>query len=241
MYDLPEGQLSWLVRASADCLPSYANLRRWGKTLSDKCALCPFRETMHHALNCCKTALEQKRFNYRHDSILLHIVRQLQANKPRKRIVAALEGFRIAANVTIPPEVVVTALKPDLVLIDEETGDMEIFDLTSCADREHNINEARVFKQRKYAPLIADIKATGRKAKFSPFEVCALGNIRADSKKTLRSILGAKTARKTLQTLSKMAVSCSRYIFRQRREKQWQPVGLFKCNIQSSEIQVGAG
>ena len=165
----------------------------------------------------------------------------MQANKPRKRIVADLDGFRIAPNVTIPPEVVVTALKPDLVLIDEETGDMEIFDLTSCADREHSISEARIFMQRKYAPLIADIKATGRKAKFSPFEVCALGNIRADSKKTLRSILGAKTARKTLQTLSKIAVSCSRYIFRQRREKQWQPVGLFKCSIQSSEIQVGAG
>ena len=134
-----------------------------------------------------------------------------------------------------------TALKPDLVLSDEETGDIEIFDLTSCADREHNSNEARVFKQRKYAPLIADIKATGRKAKFSPFEVCALGNIRADSKKTLRSILGAKTARKTLQTLSKIAISCSRYIFRQRQEKQWQPVGLFKCSVQSSETQDDAG
>ena len=40
MYDLPHGQLSWLMRACVDCLPSYANLRRWNKVLSDKCALC---------------------------------------------------------------------------------------------------------------------------------------------------------------------------------------------------------
>ena len=196
---------------------------------------------MHHALNCCKTALNQKRFNYRHDSILLHIVRHLHANKPRKRIVADLDGFRVAANVTIPPNVVVTALKPDLVLIDEVTGDMEIFDLTSCADRERNINEARVFKQRKYAPLVADIRATGRKAEFISFEVCSLGNIRSDSKKTLRSILGAKTARRTFRTLSKIAVSCSRYIFRQRREKDWVAVKLVKCAVESSEPQADAG
>ena len=27
MYDLPHKQLSWLMRASIDCLPSFANLR----------------------------------------------------------------------------------------------------------------------------------------------------------------------------------------------------------------------
>jgi len=35
--------------------------------------------------------------------------------------------------------------------------------------------------------------------------------------------------------LSKIAVSCSRYIFWQRREKEWQPAGLVKCAVESSD------
>ena len=61
MYDLPHGQLSWLMRACVDCLPSYANLRRWNKVLSDKCALCNQRETLHHALSNCQVAVKQER------------------------------------------------------------------------------------------------------------------------------------------------------------------------------------
>ena len=81
MYDLPHGQLSWLMRACVDCLPSYANLRRWNKVLSDKCAICEQRETLNHALNNCSVALAQERYNLRHDSILLHIVKQIHASK----------------------------------------------------------------------------------------------------------------------------------------------------------------
>jgi len=106
-----------------------------------------------------------------------------------------------------------------LLLYVEETSDMELFDLTRCADRDANINNARLRKQQKHASLIADIRATGRKVEFFPFEVCSLGNIRVDSKKTLHFVLGAKTARKTFPALRQIAISCSNYIFRQRREK----------------------
>ena len=94
MFDLPHKQLSWLVRASIDCLPSFSNLRRWNKVLSNKCALCPRSETMWHVLNGCDVALNQKRFNLRHDSILLHVVKQTIARKMQETSYCRFRGLQ---------------------------------------------------------------------------------------------------------------------------------------------------
>ena len=154
MYDLPHGQLSWLMRACVDCLPSYANLRRWNKVLSDKCALCNQRETLHHALSNCQVAVKQERYNLRHDSILLHIVRQIEASKTHagKRIYADVHGHSLPDGSTIPPETYVTNKKPDLVMVDEKSGDVELFELTCCADSEKNIAGAQTRKTIQYQP-----------------------------------------------------------------------------------------
>ena len=226
MFDLPHKQLSWLVRASIDCLPSFSNLRRWNKVLSHKCALCPRPETMWHVLNGCDVALNQKRFNLRHDSILLHIVKQMKASKCKKRIIADLEGYRLPGGHTIPQDIVVTNERPDLVLIDEETGKIELFDLTSCADRDSNIKNARIRKSNKYATLVSDIG--DNRATFTPFEVCSLGNIADESRKTLRKLFGKSVSRQTFRTLGKIAISCSQLIFNSRRSEEWAAPALFE-------------
>ena len=226
MFDLPHKQLSWLVRASIDCLPSFSNLRRWNKVLSNKCALCPRSETMWHVLNGCNVALNQKRYNLRHDSILLHIVKQTKASGCKKRIIADLEGYRLPGGHTIPQDIVVTNERPDLVLIDDETGKIELFDLTSCADRDSNIKNARSFKSNKYASLVADIGV--ERASFTPFEVCSLGNIAAESRKTLRKLFGSSASRQTFRTLAKIAISCSQLIFNSRRSEEWAAPALFE-------------
>ena len=152
MYDLPQGQLSWLMRACVDCLPSYANLRRWNKVLSDKCALCDQRETLHHALNHCQTALSQERYNLRHNSVLLHILRQIEASKSHsgKRIYADLQGHSLPGGGTIPPEIYVTPKEPDLVLVDDEKKVIELFELTCCGDTEELIQGAQNRKLLRY-------------------------------------------------------------------------------------------
>lgn len=228
MFDLPHKQLSFLMRGCADVLPSFANLRRWGKVLSDRCALCPWRETTHHVLNCCKKARDQERFNLRHDSILQHVVKQILAGNPEKRVIADLEGHRLPDGGTVPPELMVTNLRPDLVLIDPITDDIELFDLTSCADREENINGARIRKSTKYAPLVADLEQSGHKASFTPFEVCSLGNIRSDTRKTLTTLVGRKVAKRMMKKLAMIAVASSYYIFNNRRNTEWHSPPLFE-------------
>ena len=232
MYDLPQGQLSWLMRACVDCLPTYANLRRWNKVLSDKCALCNRRETLRHTLTGCPVAVDkpQCRYDLRHDSILLHIVKQMHASKSQsgKRIIADVTDFKLPDGGTIPPEVIVTNKRPDIVLIDEKTGDCELFELTSCADSMENIKNAQSRKSVRYAPLVGDIKSTGVEAKVTPFEVCALGNIPAHARQTIRYLVGKKAARETFKSLAKIAVSASYYIFNRRRDKEWHAPPLFE-------------
>ena len=59
---LPAGQLSFLLWAGTDCLPSPMNLRRWKLRTNAKCDLCQSPSpTIHHILSGCPTALDQGR------------------------------------------------------------------------------------------------------------------------------------------------------------------------------------
>ena len=100
--------------------------------------------------------------------------------------------------------------------------------MTSCADREANIDEAQKYKRKRYKDLVTDIDCSGRQATFEPFEVCALGNIRSDSRKTLARMVGKKSAKSMFKNLSKIAISCSYYIFNQRNQPEWPATNLFQ-------------
>ena len=60
---------------------------------------------------------------------------------------------------------------PHIVLIDEETGDRELFELTSCAGSMENMKNAQSEqKSVRYALLVGDIKSIGVEAKVTPFK-----------------------------------------------------------------------
>ena len=75
---LPVGQLSFLLRAGADCLPTPMNLCRWNYRVSKSCPLCQSpNATTAHILNGCPEALNQGRFTWRHDSVLNGLFSQI--------------------------------------------------------------------------------------------------------------------------------------------------------------------
>ena len=57
-----------------------------------------------------------------------------------------LPGQEAAGGGTIPPEVCVTPLKPDIVIIDTHKKELNIFELTCPLER--NIEERHLFKQK---------------------------------------------------------------------------------------------
>ena len=74
IYDLPRGVLSFAVRSSIDYLPTFNNLKTWGKRTQTKCKLCGNHETLNHVLNHCSVPLNQGRYTWRHNSVLKHVV-----------------------------------------------------------------------------------------------------------------------------------------------------------------------
>ena len=59
------GQLSFLLHAASDTLPTAVNLQRWSIQCEAKCLLCDSqRLTTAHILGSCPAALNQLRYTY---------------------------------------------------------------------------------------------------------------------------------------------------------------------------------
>ena len=80
-------ELSFVLNAQALSAPSPSNLRRWGLNQNASCKLCSKpAATGKHILSGCRVALNQNRYTWRHNNILLCIQRDLcgrisQANR----------------------------------------------------------------------------------------------------------------------------------------------------------------
>ena len=92
---LPVGQLSFLVRAGSDTLPTPLNLKRWKMRVDSRCPLCNHHHpTVQHILSTCPTALQQGRYTWRPDSALKVLVDGIQSGLPDARVLADLPGLR---------------------------------------------------------------------------------------------------------------------------------------------------
>ena len=117
MFNLKQGTLKFLLNASIDTLPTAANLKRWKKSSSDLCKLCKQRQTTNHVLSACPVALDQKRYTWRHDSVISYIVNIVD---PKFTVFSDIPGHNAPGGGSIPPELCVTVQKPDIVILNKE-------------------------------------------------------------------------------------------------------------------------
>ena len=100
-----------------------------------KCPLCGNTGTLEHILNFCQVALTQKRYNYRHDSVLNHLARVILANKPENiEVYADIPGLDLNGS-TIPPDILVTLSRPDLVIINRSLKSVYLLELTCSFEK----------------------------------------------------------------------------------------------------------
>ena len=112
--------LSFTINAQCQACPSPDNLRRWGYNSVAKCLLCGKPgATTKHILAGCPVALNQHRYTWRHDNVLLEIMPSLsrlvkRANKRRFKLApqSALNHFVSPGrthtrfkSVTLPAEI----------------------------------------------------------------------------------------------------------------------------------------
>ena len=124
MFQLKSGTLKFMINSSIDTLPTPANLKRWKYSSSDKCKLCGNRGTTNHILNCCNTMLNTKRYTWRHNNLINFIVDNVDK---RYKVYSDLPGWEAPGGGTIPPNLCVTNLKPDIVIVDNEKKNLHIF------------------------------------------------------------------------------------------------------------------
>ena len=136
IFNLPKGTMKFVLNSSIDTLPTKATLKQWGKVSNDKC-FCGQKQTLNHILNCCKESLNGGRFTFRHDSILHYVSKCLDTQKFKCYI--DIEGSQTPAGGTLPPNLVVSNLKPDIVVINNSDKSAHIFELTCPSEKRIDI------------------------------------------------------------------------------------------------------
>ena len=223
IYDLPRGVLSFITRAAINSLPTADNLKRWGKKMNTKCKMCGNHETLLHVLNMCQKALEQERFNFRHDSIVNYLVTVLKSlNQGQFEIYADIHGNTVNGG-TVPSDIVPTVQRPDIVLVNRNDKYVIIGELT--VPFEPNIDKARIRKVEKYSPLSSDIEEKGYTCKLICFEVGSRGLITKGNKQNISTLLRAPgqpvKVKDHIASISKLSIIASYIIYNARVEPTW--------------------
>lgn len=93
---LPAGQLSFIIRAGIDCLPTPMTLCRWKYRTDSSCSLCNAPQcTVNHILSCCPTSLLQGRYTWRHDTVLKRLYNLLRDNLDKSVMISIISELRI--------------------------------------------------------------------------------------------------------------------------------------------------
>ena len=151
--------MKFMLNAFLDTFPTKSNLIvALGE--DNNCALCSNKETLQHVLDNGKTMLDQGRYTWRQNFVLRIIMTPLNLLKDVRNqswsFYCNLAGLKNADTI-VPPDILPTQQRPDLVLINEISNSIIIIELTITfeqnihKDHEHN-------KLNKYASPISELQ-----------------------------------------------------------------------------------
>ena len=103
---------------------------------------------------------------------------------PKFRVCSDLPGHTAAGGGSIPPELCVRTLKPDIVILNNQAKTIHLFELT-CPS-ETNIEQRHTEKSNKYVHFTTDI--SDYKCKVDAFEVSSKGFLTPRNHTTLATL-----------------------------------------------------
>ena len=221
IYNLPRNVVQFFVNSSIDTLPTNSNLCRWNKRSSPKCNICPNKDTLLHSLNNCQTMLQQGRYTWRHDSILIELYNTWKSNLPdNQEIYCDLPG-KFAGVSTIPINILVTSLRPDIVVVNSSEKSISILELTVPYDT--NITNANARKMDKYDQLRSDLQQKGYQVRLETFEISSRGLITKRNSNCLSELIQLKNKelKNLCHKLQKIVLIASYIIFHSKYESDW--------------------
>ena len=222
--NIPKGVLSFALKACSNGLNTPDNLKRWGIRKTDKCELCKCRSSLEHILNWCPVALNEGRFTWRHNSVLNHFAITIKKNAIQcLEILADLPTLWLNGG-TIPPDILSTSFRPDLVIINRNQKRIELLELTCSFEK--NIESAHLRKAKKYNDLKVDLESVGWIVQLIPFEVGSRGQITKRNKISLINVLKRNHIKLNNSQLfkdrSKISLLCSYSVFQAHCVPTWR-------------------
>ena len=177
--------LKFALNSAVDTLPHKANLYLWKKHNNSSCPLCGEKQTLIHVLNACKVALDERRYNPRHDAILSLIVIFLTS----KISPTACLTYDLGTYI-FPQHIVATDLRPDLVWWDDSLKKIVLMELTVCF--ESSFQHAAERKTTKYEDVVARARSSGYIGQIITLEVGSRGIIGGDGFNCLKTVFNIK-------------------------------------------------
>ena len=231
-FGLSESTFTWLHKAATDTLPCASYLKRINKITDSACNICGHRpESLKHILNCCQYSLINGRYTWRHNTVLHYLVSALTEDLLPSNEIAILVDLPNNPLIptpgqptvrTIPEDILITELRPDLSIINRKKKEIRIVELSICWDQDHE--RARRRKEDRYEPLIAELLERGWKSTLITIEIGARGFTANDTASSLKTLFHDKKRRTThLKNMNKLAISCSHKLFIERNNPLWLP------------------
>ena len=124
---------------------------------------------------------------------------------------------------TIPPDIITTQLRPDLVILNRSQKTIYLLELTCCF--ESNIEAANLRKTSKYQALKSDLEERGYTCHLLPFEIGSRGHISRSNKSNLMNTFMSNKLKpnifKCIKAMSKISLLCSFSIFHAYTQPTW--------------------
>ena len=142
-------------------------------------------------------------------------------DKKAFQVYSDLPGYTTPAGGSVPADLLVTPLKPDLVIIDHKNKTVEIAELT--VPFETRLEISHKLKTEKYSHFSTDISKL--KATRTCFEVGSRGLVNRDNRERLRRLHKftdkSVKLKKFIENISYIRILSSYYIFIARNEPSW--------------------
>ena len=214
---MPKNIFNFTIKYLNNTLATRKNLNKWAISQSSACSFCLKAETLQHVVSSCTVYLEEGRYTWRHNSVLLFLAKTL-SSLSNCSIYADLPSFLSPSFITGD------SLRPDLALLIDNSS-LYIIELTVGFESDVQINSDR--KKTKYASLISDLTPAYSNVTFVNLSMSVLG-IMGKSSDSLITMLDDLKFDKTasniiMKKLMNIAIRCIYYVFCCRNESWTNP------------------
>ena len=213
LEQLPQNLYSFVIRYLNNTLANGTNAVKWGITKDSSCRFCTNNQTLGHVIGGCSVALVEKRYNWRHDSILLNIAKFL-CSFPELDVYCDInEHFKNPSIITGE------RYRPDIIFIKNKL--LLIIELTVGFETNMMKNFER--KKEKYEQLIYNL-STEYTVEYVNLSLGALGvvNEKSELKKKLSKFgINDQSANFITKRIINICIRTTYYIFCMRN-KEWE-------------------